>query len=50
MQDRLPGELRLLGITDVDGANDVLPRLIAKHNEKFAVMPAALSEKIVTLA
>ena len=40
MQDRLPGELRLLGITDVDGANNVLPRLIAKHNEKFAVLPA----------
>ena len=40
MQDRLPGELRLLGMTDVDGANDVLPKLIAKHNEKFAVLPA----------
>ena len=40
MQDRLPGELRLLGVTDIDGANNVLPRLIAKHNEKFAVLPA----------
>ena len=40
MQDRLPGALRLLGVTDVDGANDVLPRLIAKHNEKFTVLPA----------
>ena len=39
MQDRLPGELRLLGITDIDGTNNVLPRLIAKHNEKFAVLP-----------
>ena len=40
MQDRLPGELRLLGITDIDGANNVLPRFIAKHNEKFAILPA----------
>ena len=40
MQDRLPGELRLLGVTDIDGANNVLPRLIAKYNEKFAVLPA----------
>ena len=40
LQDRLPGELKLLGITDIDGANELLPRLIAKHNEKFAVLPA----------
>ena len=40
MQDRLPGELRLLGITDIDGANNVLTRLITKHNETFAVLPA----------
>ena len=40
MQDRLTGELRLLGTTDTDGANKVLPGLIAKRNEKFAAPPA----------
>ena len=40
LQDRLTGEMRLLGIKDIDGANKVLPKLIAKHNEKFAVLPA----------
>lgn len=40
MQDRLPGELRLLGLTDIDGVNNFLPKLIAKHNEKFTVLPA----------
>ena len=39
MQYRLLGELRLLGVTDIDGTNNVLPRLIAKHNEKVAVLP-----------
>ena len=32
--------MKLLGITDIDGANELLTRLIAKHNEKFAVLPA----------
>ena len=40
VQDRLTGEMRLLGIKDIDGANKVLPKLIAKHNKKFAVLPA----------
>lgn len=37
MQNRLPGELRLLGVSDIAAANKVLPELIAWHNRKFAV-------------
>lgn len=40
MQDRLPGKLRLLGVSDITTANEVLPKLIARHNRKFAVTPA----------
>lgn len=40
MQDRLPGELRLLGVSDISAANEVLPKLIARHNRKFAINPA----------
>jgi hypothetical protein len=36
-QDRLTAEMRLLGITDIDAANEALPRLITVHNKKFAV-------------
>lgn len=45
LQDRLTGEMRLLGIKDIDGANPlrglrkVLPKLIAKHNEKLPFCP-----------
>ena len=37
LQDRLTAEMRLLGITDIETANKALPKLIAKHNKKFAV-------------
>ena len=37
LQDRLPVELRLLGIENIEEANGVLPSLIEKHNEKYAV-------------
>ena len=40
LQDRLPVELRLLGVKSIEEANRVLPSLIAKHNEKYAVVPA----------
>lgn len=40
LQDRLPGELRLLGVRDIDEANAVLPKLIEQHNAKYAVAPA----------
>lgn len=39
LQDRLVIELRLLGITTLEAANDVLPQLIQKHNKQFAVAP-----------
>jgi transposase len=39
LQDRLVIELRLLGITSLEEANAVLPRLIEKHNKQFAVAP-----------
>lgn len=38
-QDRLIIELRLLGASTMGEANRVLPKLIAKHNAKFAVEP-----------
>ena len=37
LQDRLTAEMRLLGITDIETANKALPKLIARHNKKFAV-------------
>jgi hypothetical protein len=40
LQDRLPVELRLLGIKSMEEANEVLPSLIKKHNEKYAVRAA----------
>jgi transposase len=43
LQDRLPVELRLLGIKTIEEANKVLPKLIEKHNEKYAVQ--AVEEK-----
>ena len=36
-QDRLTAEMRLLKIMDIEAANKVLPKLIARHNKKFAV-------------
>ncbi|WP_422698366.1 ISNCY family transposase [Desulfotomaculum nigrificans] len=38
-QDRLVIELRLLGVSTLEEANRVLPKLIQKHNRKFAVKP-----------
>jgi hypothetical protein len=39
LQDRLVIELRLLGITTMEEANEVLPKLLQKHNKQFAVAP-----------
>lgn len=38
-QDRLVIELRLLGIKTLEEANDALPKLVEKHNRRFAVQP-----------
>lgn len=39
LQDRLVIELRLLGVSTLEEANRVLPKLIEKHNRKFSVKP-----------
>ena len=38
-QDRLVIELRLIGVSTLEEANRMLPKLIQKHNRKFAVKP-----------
>ena len=40
LQDRLVKELRLAGVSDMEGANAVLDRLLEEHNARFAVAPA----------
>jgi transposase len=40
LQDRLPVELRLLNVKDIEEANKALPELIAEHNRKYAVLAA----------
>jgi hypothetical protein len=37
LQDRLPVELRLLGVRSMEEANEALPGLIVRHNEKYSV-------------
>lgn len=39
LQDRLVLELRLLGVKTIEEANAALPKLLEKHNRKFAVQP-----------
>ena len=41
LQDRLPKELRLAGITDIEAANAFIrDRYLPAHNARFAVLPA----------
>jgi hypothetical protein len=40
LQDRLPVELRLLGIKSMEEANKALEELIERHNRKYSVAPA----------
>ena len=49
LQDRLAVELRIRGITDMAGANKVLPELIARHNERFSVVPQEENNAYVDL-
>jgi transposase len=44
LQDRMPVELRLLGIRGIKEANEVLPALLKRHNERYGVVPAESSE------
>ena len=39
LQDRLPKEMRLAGISDIAGANNWLPDFVASFNRRFAVIP-----------
>ena len=39
LQDRLTRELRLAGVTDLDGANAFLPEFLNKHNARFGHEP-----------
>jgi transposase len=50
LQDRLPVELRLLGVKNIEEANDVLPKLLEKHNRNFQVSPAEKSDAYRPLA
>jgi hypothetical protein len=40
LQDRLVKDLRLAGINNMDDGNAFLPRFMAGHNERFAIIPA----------
>jgi hypothetical protein len=43
-QDRIPEELRLLGIGCIEEANGTLPELLNRHNERYRVNPAESTE------
>lgn len=48
LQDRLPKELQLAGITDMEGANHFIAgSYMAEHNRRFAVMPAEAGSAFV---
>ena len=40
LQDRLVKELRLAGVSDMEAANNFLPRFIERYNERFSVRSA----------
>ena len=45
LQDRLVKELRLAGVSSMEGGNDFLPGFIKQYNEKFA-LPAVKAEDL----
>ncbi len=45
LQDRLVKELRLAGVSNMEGGNDFLPGFMEQYNEKFAV-PAVKTEDL----
>lgn len=49
LQDRLPAELRLLGISNIKDANTVLPGLIDNYNARFSVKAAESANAHQTL-
>lgn len=48
-QDRLVIELRLLGVKTMEEANAALPKLLEKHNRKFAVKPKEAESAYIKL-
>lgn len=48
-QDRLVIELRLLGVKTMEEANAALPKLLEKHNRKFAVKPKEAESAYIPL-
>jgi transposase len=51
LQDRLPKELKLEGIADIEAANRFLKETyIARHNARFAIVPAETGSAFVTVA
>src|SRR4029077_3919652 len=48
LQDRVPKELRLAGITTIEAANVLLKAYIAEHNVRFAVKPQQDGTMFVT--
>lgn len=48
-QDRLVIELRLLGVKTIEEANAALPKLLKKHNRKFAVQPKEAESAYIPL-
>jgi hypothetical protein len=49
LQDRLPVELRLLGIQDIEDANKALPALLEKHNRQYQVSAAESVDAYIPL-
>lgn len=49
MQDRLVKELRLLGISTLEEANNYLPTYIAEHNDLFSITAATPNSKYRTV-
>jgi transposase len=49
LQDRLPVELRLMGIKSMEEANKALPQLIERHNRKHSVPPAGEEAAYIAL-
>jgi len=49
LQDRLVIELRRLGVTTIEEANAALPKLLKKHNRRFAVAPKEAESAYVPL-
>ena len=50
LQDRLPKEMRLLGINTIDAGNTYLPTFMEEFNQQFGVDPVSTETAYVPLA